>query len=298
MKSQIKTLRNKYGYFELESKPSSEELVHYYREKYYQEDKGTYAQSYSPEEIEYFKAKNQRVYWSFSKLSNHSFSGKRLLDVGCGEGFTLSFFYEKGWEVVGIDYSDFGCRNNNSEMLPFFKTGDINQRLNELVASGEKFDVIWLDNVLEHVLNPEEMLLRLRDLSGEMGVIVIEVPNDFNLIQNHSLTQGWIENEVWIAVPDHISYFNKAGLDNLCKATGWNSQIFLGDFPIDIFLMNEESRYFGHPGKGKAAHRARIEFDNLLQREKGIDSLAFYQGLAAAGLGRTITGVFLNQVGK
>jgi 2-polyprenyl-3-methyl-5-hydroxy-6-metoxy-1,4-benzoquinol methylase len=112
-----------------------------------------------------------------------------------------------------------------------------------LIKKGLKYDVIWLGNVLEHVLDPLSLLKRIHLLSSEVGVLVIEVPNDFSEIQKHLLLNKQIADDFWVAVPDHISYFNYQGLINICSAAEWYYGGIIGDFPIDWFLFNEYSNY-------------------------------------------------------
>tara|TARA_B110000008_G_C16886636_1_gene531130 strand:+ start:258 stop:545 length:288 start_codon:yes stop_codon:yes gene_type:complete len=87
---------NKYGFYELLNKPTSQELEVYYSEKYYQDSKSsTYDLKYSAQEIQY----------KFNKILQKNLLIKDIigeksglfLDVGSGEGFALKFFKDLGW---------------------------------------------------------------------------------------------------------------------------------------------------------------------------------------------------------
>ena len=85
---------NKYGYYELESKPSHEELNEYYSKKYYHDGNiATYRHEYSHEELKYF---NNKIEQKYNYLLQKNILKKEeeysLIDIGCGEGFTLNFF--------------------------------------------------------------------------------------------------------------------------------------------------------------------------------------------------------------
>jgi len=56
------------GYWEIENKPTTDELHKYYADKYYQEGKGSYDLDYSEEELLYFNAKLQQ---RFSVIQRH-----------------------------------------------------------------------------------------------------------------------------------------------------------------------------------------------------------------------------------
>jgi len=57
------------GYWEIENKPTQEELQKYYAEKYYQEGEGSYELTYSEEELSYFNAKLEQRFFQFSSVT-------------------------------------------------------------------------------------------------------------------------------------------------------------------------------------------------------------------------------------
>lgn len=285
--------KNKYGYYEIQEKPTLEELSEYYNKKYYQEEKNAYQHNYSEAEIQFLHNKISQKHLAFSK----KLKGKdsyTLLDVGCGEGFCLKHFKELGWEVTGCDFSDFGIKTHNPDCMQNMLVGDIYEHLSALTKAGKLFDVIWLDNVLEHVLNPLELLVMCRKLSTPNGILIIEVPNDFSTLQNHLLENNLIDNQFWIAIPDHVSYFNKAGLINICEEARWEGFRFLSDFPIDFNLANPEANYILDRKKGKAAHQQRVMLDNLFHQISPEGANNLYEAFADLGLGRQIIGIFIN----
>jgi 2-polyprenyl-3-methyl-5-hydroxy-6-metoxy-1,4-benzoquinol methylase len=108
----MKVFRNKYGFYELTEKPAPEDLRHYYADKYYQQSLSSYSKEYSAEELKYIRNKIEQKY----ALIAGQFEGRlplKLLDVGCGEGYTLSFFKNMGWQVKGLDVSEAGIKQHN-----------------------------------------------------------------------------------------------------------------------------------------------------------------------------------------
>src|SRR5438034_771164 len=103
-----KVILNKYKFYEAAEKPNQKELEDYYAQKYYQTAQGSYEAEYPPEEYAYFDNKIEQKIFVINKLFKTQENGQRsLIDIGCGEGFTLSHFKKKGWKVVGLDYSEF-----------------------------------------------------------------------------------------------------------------------------------------------------------------------------------------------
>ncbi|MEM7102971.1 MAG: class I SAM-dependent methyltransferase [Bacteroidota bacterium] len=286
---------NQYGFYTLTKVPSKKELEDYYANKYYQADTHRYKHRYSEKEIQYFYNKIEQKHKNLLHLDLISTNQRnRLLDVGCGEGFTLKYFKKAGWDVTGLDYSDFGCRMINPDCVDNLIQGDVDQNISQLLEKGEKFDLIWLDNVLEHLIDPLKTLQEVKALTNPSGALVIEVPNDFSIVQNALLESEFIDDPFWIVSPDHISYFNKKGLINLCDAAGWDHKMIIGDFPIDFFLFNNFSNYKKQKETGKQAHKARIEIENLLHELPTDKVNHFYHAMADLGIGRQLIGFFKN----
>jgi len=275
------------GFWQLRCKPDVNELSSYYAEKYYQTERSNYRAAYSPDELAFFQVKLRQRHLVVKSMSA-AYPG-RMLDVGCGEGFALSFFKQKGWTVEGIDFSDAGIKSMNPDCLPCIATGDIYQLLDQRMASGRLYDLIWLQNVLEHVLDPVDLMFRLRGLVANAGLLVVTVPNDGSPYQELLFERALIKDRFWIAVPDHISYFTRDGLSSIAAATGWRVARTLADFPIDWFLMHSGSNYVNDRCCGPAAHAARLMMENLIGQQPDDHAIDFYESMARLGLGRSIT---------
>ncbi len=282
--------KNALGYWEVENKPTEAELRDYYASKYYQEAQGSYELEYSSSELAYFEAK-LRQRWS---AVEYLFSDPgRILDVGCGEGYALAFFDRMGWAVRGLDYSRAGIVSKNPEVADKLVEGDVFQLLTAEHSSGERYELIWLQNVLEHVLDPVALMTSLRQLMKPGGALVVTVPNDFSQLQLRALDREHIDRPFWVALPDHMSYFSRDSLKNIGEATGWNCVDVLGDFPVDWFLYHPGSNYIQNPNAGKAAHNARIEIENLISQYPQKDVTKFYSALATIGMGRDLTAIYV-----
>ena len=281
----------RHGYYELAVKPSPEELAAYYAEKYYQQSIRTHRPEYGEEEIRFRAAKLEQKRLKVAELRGTEAPG-RFLDVGAGEAFAMRHFNDHGWEVMGLDYSRHGCETHHPELLEKLKTGDVVASLGELSEAGARFDLVLLDNVLEHVLDPLGVLRVLERLLAPEGVLVVEVPNDFSLLQERLLREGKIQEAFWVVVPDHVSYFNAAGLTALGEEAGLKRRALLGDFPIDFFLVNEHSNYVRDRSRGRAAHQSRVALDLLMHDISPAGANAYYEALGALGLGRQIIAFF------
>jgi 2-polyprenyl-3-methyl-5-hydroxy-6-metoxy-1,4-benzoquinol methylase len=274
------------GFWTLAEKPSAEELKDYYANKYYQQACGSYELQYSDEERAYFRAKLAQRHAVLQRVSPQ---GRSMLDVGCGEGFALAYFREQGWSVRGLDFSAAGVESQNPACRDALLVGDVFALLDAEIAAGREYDAVWMQNVLEHVLDPVGLLISLNSLLSSEGVAVITVPNDYSAVQREALSLGHIDREFWVALPDHLSYFDHVSLTAAAKGAGWDCVELLGDFPIDWFLFHEGSNYVRDKTLGKAAHLARVQLENLIYRQPMDAALEFWSAAGRLGVGRDMT---------
>lgn len=287
------------GYWEIIAKPSTTELEAYYANKYYQEGKGSYELAYGEDELAYFQAKLEQRWHALKSLLPPQGVGasRSMLDVGCGEGHALAFFRGHGWNVRGLDFSSAGVDSKNPACRDALVVGDVFEHLRKEIDSGRKYDVVWLQNVLEHVLDPIELLGSLRQLVGEAGVAVVTVPNDCSIVQQAALKHGHIDSAFWVLPPDHLSYFDSHSLDAIASHTGWDVATILGDFPVDWLLFHPGSNYVRDKSQGKGVHHARIQIENLIHAQPIEASVEFWAAAGRLGIGRNIT-AFLRPVVK
>jgi len=101
-------------------------------------------------------------------------TASRLLDVGCGFGFTLDYWrHEVGGESVGVEPSAFG--RLGAEMLGV----ELHVALLADVPSlrGRLFDVVLSSEVIEHVPDPAAFVYELRQHLAPGGTLVLTTPN-------------------------------------------------------------------------------------------------------------------------
>ena len=125
---------------------------------------------------------------------------KNLLDIGCGTGDFLLNCKNNGWSVVGVE------PNKNARSLAETKLSENNtsQIYSELsLIDSEKFDVITLWHVLEHIPNLNEYISKLKLLLKPNGVLIVAVPN-------YKCYDAKFYREFWAAydVPRHLWHFS------------------------------------------------------------------------------------------
>lgn len=277
--------QNEYGFFQVYPTPSQKELEEYYSKKYYQAPTvATYAAQYSEQELRLTKIAAEVA---DNVLTNYSINQNRtLFDIGCGEGFFMSFLEKLGWSVFGTDYSEAGIIAQNPHLFEKVTFGNAETDLINRIELGEKYTLVNLGNILEHVTDPVYLIRLLKNLVDKDGILRIVVPNDTSEFQGLLKSVGK-SNDEWYCAPDHLSYFNFNSLNNFVSREGFSVIESFGDFPIEMFLMNDYSNYYKHRDSGSQAHFSRVKIMNYV-RDQGLDIyMQWSKALAVTKLSRS-----------
>lgn len=258
--------------------PDPVELEQAYREDYYADEKPTFLEHAGEDQAWAELAQTDRL----EVFERHLGRGRRrLLDIGSGPGFFLKTARSRGWQVLGIEPSRQAATHARAlgvEVVEGF--------FNAQTAPGlGRFDVVHLNNVLEHVPDPIALLALARDLLTPGGIVCVNVPNDFSTFQLAARASAGAE-AWWIAPPHHLNYFDFDSLSGLLERLGFEPIERMTSFPMEVFVMMGEN-YIGDAALGRACHDKRKRFDLALDAAglKGVRR-AFYRALAAEGVGR------------
>ena len=275
--------KNPLGFYELSEK-YRKNMDDFYENEYYQNDKALYKKEYSNEEITYMNNLLKQKEYIFNKYAK---SPNSFLDIGCGEGYALNFFSKK-YNIKGIDYSDFGIKTHNPNMLKYLIKGDIMDCIKNI---DETFDLINLDNVLEHLPNPQEFLQLLKKICNNNTIICISVPNDFSMIQIKLCEEKIIKTPFWVTekTSEHFNYFSTDSLKKFIENNGFEVLELIGDYPIDLNLFNPKTNYIKYKNVGKDCHIARIKIENILFESSFEKTIELHKLYANLGIGRDIS---------
>jgi SAM-dependent methyltransferase len=274
-----------YGFRRLEPVPPEAEVSEFYESHYYDLlRKGNRAPEIgrlmesgdvAAKELDWLQG---GLYTDIVSVLERTAPGRRLLEVGCGTGDFVAFSQEHGFSSVGTEPSFEAARRAVAQGLTVH-----NMTLEKFAArsGAAKFDVVVMINVLEHVPDPVRTLQECKQALVPQGILCVRVPNDFTEMQA-AARQKTGSDPWWIAVPDHINYFNFASLKQTLDRIGFDTVYAQGDFPMEMFLLMGEN-YIGNPEIGSRCHARRVQFDLGLQPEL---RRKIYSALGSADVGR------------
>lgn len=288
---------NKYGYYELRRKNSRQERNKEFEEHYFQEEvSATYKKEYPPEEIRFIHAQiDEKAYVIEQNLAktgvdvNGAYS---VLDIGCGEGFLMQFFHDKGKRVRGIDVGSYALSMQHPDMMPFFEKGDMTELLPKMAQRGGNFDVINSDRVLDMVDDVDACLDVIKEVMHDQSILVIKTANNYSNLQRMLLERGEVKEEYWLDDPGHTGYFNREGMIARLQDNGFSCLDFYADTFVDFWLVNPFSNYYEKPETGGAGHKASVCLETLFHDVSLERTVDIYRMLGEMGFGREIVGVF------
>jgi SAM-dependent methyltransferase len=159
-----------------------------------------------------------------SLLSLIDGSPKRILEVGCGHGQTLSFLKREcsAEFVVGVELvSEVAAIAKQKPELDVVLAGDIEQI--SLDFPVESFDLVIAGHVLEHVKDPWSVTRRLGAFLRPGGQFIGSLPNIRNVRVSLPLVLfGKFEyTKEGILDWTHTKFFTKGTIQELLRSTGF-----------------------------------------------------------------------------
>lgn len=239
-------LNNDTGIAATDPQPSLQELPAYYQSDQYISH-GIRRQTlvtllYTKVQKAMFKKKRK---W----LSAASTRARSYLDYGCGTGAFVRYLNTNGWKAFGVE--------PNAKARSVYNDARVAPSLDHL--NKQKFDVIGLWHVLEHVPNPEETISQLIQALNPEGSLFLALPN-FNSFDASIYGGAWAGYDV----PRHLWHFSAKGIVQLCEALGLQHNRSQGMF-FDAFYIS----YLSEKNQKKSFPLLRAVFVGLWSNFRG-----------------------------
>lgn len=152
---------------------------------------------------------------------------KKVLDLGCATGLLgEKLKSEKKCYVVGLEIDPVAAKQAEQKLDGVFvlnldDISNIRSCLNR-----EEFDVIVAVDVLEHLRNPEETLLQLKNHLENNGQLIVSVPNIAHYQVRFQLLRGKFEyTEYGILDETHLKFFTRKSISDLVKKCGFKIEL-------------------------------------------------------------------------
>ena len=191
------------GFMSINPQPTDKTLSQIYNSEYFvlsNDQKGV-------DYVSSLKQKTADLYLDII-LKDYDSDSKTLLEIGCGSGDFLLQAAKKGFNVMGVEYSNHACSIARKK-LKKYNSKIIEGEIYELKNTKNKFDLIVFCDVLEHVRDPRVFLTKVHSLLKEDGRVFCVVPS-LDSFTAKLLKYNWVEFKL-----EHLSYFDSKTLPSL-----------------------------------------------------------------------------------
>lgn len=165
---------------------------------------------------------------------------KTVLDFGCGGGRFLVNAIDKGYITTGVDFGG-ELISNLKEAYPSANFIEIS----DFYKHSEKYDVIYVSNVFEHLTNPAEVLKQLYDRLNVNGILVSDGPAEGNFTLAGTFRKWMFGFRKFVLkkevnhIPRHITYTNNVNQLNFferanLKTISYRLEEAAWPFPSDL----------------------------------------------------------------
>ena len=156
----------------------------------------------------YHRVKGYNLKGKLSLINSYAGTDKSVLDVGAGTGDFLALATKCGWEASGVEPNELARLKAQDKGVTLIEYLDA-------VPSSQKFEVITLWHVLEHLPDLESQIAKLVGLLTNTGTLIVAVPNFKSYDANYY-------KEYWAAfdVPRHRWHFSQKSVQKIFEKHG------------------------------------------------------------------------------
>lgn len=168
---------------------------------------------------------------------------KKVLDVGCATGYLDQVFVEFGCAVTGIDI-DVESVKNAERFCEKVIQADVEHLDWERTLGDERFDVILFADVLEHLINPQKVLISARDYLSPEGYVTACIPNIAHASLRLQLLLGEFQyRKLGLLDESHLRFFTIRSIKEMFDRAGYVivdiKRVKLGPFDTEVKLQPE-----------------------------------------------------------
>jgi len=137
-------------------------------------------------------------------------TGINMFEVGCATGFFMDLARQRGWQTEGIDISEYAVKKAQGKGLTATAV------TLESYQSAKKFDVVVMQDLIEHVKYPVDVIRRAKNMLEEKGLLLFTTPDAGSL-----WARVWGKKWHAFVPPQHLFYFSVRNLSSILKKNGF-----------------------------------------------------------------------------
>ena len=145
----------------------------------------------------------------------------RVLDLGVADGSVAAVLKGMGCEVWGVELEREAAEAARA-VCDEVVVADLNTFEFAEQLEGQRFDVVLMLDILEHLSDPAAVLGRAKAVVADGGWGIISLPNVAHASVRLALLKGRFRyTEMGLLDRTHLRFFDRAGVDDLLEQAGW-----------------------------------------------------------------------------
>lgn len=155
----------------------------------------------------------------------------RILDLGCSDGSIALRLRALGHEVVGVDIEEHAGVH---EKVDSFHRANLDEGLPSGLQGS--FEAVLCADVIEHVRDPESLLIEIKSVLTPTGSVIVSIPNFGHWYPRIKTTLGMFDYDSrGILDATHMRFFTKRSFERMVRRSGFAAKrIGVTGFPFDV----------------------------------------------------------------
>lgn len=159
-------------------------------------------------------------------------NNKSVLEIGCASGYMTRVLKEKGCRVTGVEKDEFMAEKARvfcyNLIVGSIEDKKILNRLENIF-----FDVVVMNDVLEHLVEPEKVLWELRPKLKTDGYLLLSLPNiaNWETRRNIFFKGSFHYQDFGVMDNNHLRFFTFFSARALIEKTGYK----IADYVVTDF---------------------------------------------------------------
>jgi len=154
------------------------------------------------------ESKKQAFFYQLKKLLQFIRpENKKLLDIGTGKGYFLEEAEKVGFDVFGLDISQYACESSQKK----FKGKIFQGELSDSAYPENYFDVVSATDFIEHISDPQKLLREISRIIKPKGFLFLITP-DISSFSRKIWGRRWFQYKY-----EHVIYWEQKTLQRLLQ---------------------------------------------------------------------------------
>jgi 2-polyprenyl-3-methyl-5-hydroxy-6-metoxy-1,4-benzoquinol methylase len=165
-----------------------------------------------------------------------------ILDVGCPSGGFGQLLMARNPKarVIGIEMVEPAARKASGALTEVY-VGTMQEHYAAIIAKYGRFDVVTMNDVLEHIADTEEALEIVRALLKPDGCFVISVPNVryYPVLKQLMVDGDWRYQDSGVLDRTHLRFFTRKSIVRALEQSGLQVRRMEGINPMRLRLQHK-----------------------------------------------------------